>query len=322
MAGEGTPPAAPALHDHGSGAAGNRQFHELLAAWMRGTLALGGLTLAAGYPAAAMADAACFASDPEKAFQVAQLYDSGLFVRQDFALAAACYRVAAQAGNRAAQFNIGAMYDNGRGVPRDVVTAAKWYRRAAEQGDGRGAYALGLIYQEGSALPADRQEALKWFRMAERDGIAAATAKIAALTGRAAAPLTAARKQGLEEYRRGFAFLTGEGEKQDDAAAFQWFSRGAYAGGDLAAYALADLYERGEGVARDEMMASAWYGVAAREAPAGSKLHDAAAHDAARLAARLTVDERAAAEKQTRDILAAVARERAGAATSSGSSGR
>ncbi|MGO8916182.1 MAG: tetratricopeptide repeat protein, partial [Stellaceae bacterium] len=239
-----------------------------------------------------------------------------------FAVAAACFLVAAQAGNRAAQFDMGAMYDNGRGVAKDVASAVMWYRRAAEQGDGRAAYALGLIYQEGGAVPTDRREALKWFLTAERDGIAAAKGKIAALAGPAASPKTAVREPGIAEYRHGFAFLTGQGEPQDSAAAFRWFSQGARAGADLAAYALADLYERGEGIERDDVKASAWSSVAAREAPAGERLRAAALRDAARVAARLTSTQRAAAAKETRDILAELERERSNAAVSSGSSRR
>jgi TPR repeat protein len=259
--------------------------------------------------------ATCPAGAPADAFAIGQLYDSGISVPQDFAIAAACYLAAAMAGNRAAQFNIAAMYDNGRGVPRDLAIASEWYRKSAEQGDGRAAYALGLIYRE----QGDRRAALAWFRAAERAGIAAAKQKIAAL---APPPTTIAREPGLEEYRHGLAALRGDGEPRDSAAAFQWFNRGASAGGDLAAYALAALYERGEGVAPDDQMASAWYGVAAREFPAGGRPRAAAEEGVARTAARLTPAQRDAAAAETRRILATLDRERPIPPPSSGSTRR
>lgn len=317
------PPVLPTPSDHRGDRAQNRRCARSGARRLMRALALGGLAIAAVPGVAAAAGGpACVASDPVNAFEVAQLYNSGISVRQDFALAAACYLVAAEAGNRAAQFNMGAMYDNGRGVKRDVADATLWYRRAAEQGDGRAAYALGLIYQKGGGVPRDRREALKWFVLAERNGITAAKGKVAALADRPASPGTAVQEPGLSEYRRGLAFLTGQGETQDSSVAFRWFDRGARAGGDLAAYALADLYEHGEGVERDYVMACAWYGIAAREAPAGGKLRAAAEKDAARLAARLAFGLRAAAEQETRDILAAMERARSDAAPSSGSSRR
>jgi TPR repeat protein len=270
----------------------------------------------------ATASAACLAEDPGDAFRLGQLYDSGMSVRQDFATAAACYLVAAQAGHRTAQFNIGAMYDNGRGVAQDIAAAAAWYRRAAEQGDGRAAYALGLIYQKGGGtVLADRDEALNWFRAAQARGIAAAKAKIADLAPPQARPQIAAPESGLEEYQRGMALLIGPRDTRDSAAAFQWFRRGAQAGSDLAAYALAALYEQGEGTPRDEVLANAWYRVAAREFPAG-RARVGAEEGVVRTAARLTPEEHGAAAAKARDILAGLESQRLDKLPSTGSSHR
>src|SRR5713101_5173654 len=75
---------------------------------------------------------ACPAADgAEAALDVGARYDVGSGVAQDFAVAAACYRLAAEQGSRAAAFNVGAMYDNGRGVAHDPAAAARWYLMAA-----------------------------------------------------------------------------------------------------------------------------------------------------------------------------------------------
>jgi uncharacterized protein len=283
-------------------------------------LTLGSLSSTATQPVVHASDAPiCPASDPSEAYMLGEAYDRGIGAPQDFAVAAACYLAAAQAGDRAAQFNIGAMYDNGRGVPRDVAAAADWYRKAAEQADGRAAYALGLVYQEGDAVPVDRREALKWFRAAERLGVVAAKRKITALAGSLAQRKIGVLEPGLEEFRRGLASLAGEGEAQDNSVAFRWFSRGAQAGGDLAAYALADLYERGQGVERDDVMANTWYNVAVLRSPPG-RLRATAEEGAARTIARLTPDQRNATQQETRSILETRARAPRNAEGSAGSS--
>ena len=66
--------------------------------------------------------------------RVGILLSSGHGVEQDFILAAAWFRMAAEKGFMDAQFHLGCCYECGRGTNRDAARAMEWYRRAAEQG--------------------------------------------------------------------------------------------------------------------------------------------------------------------------------------------
>lgn len=69
--------------------------------------------------------------DLEAALLVGEIYERGIGVQPDYALAARWYRTAADGGNARAQINLGNLYERGRGVPGDLHTALEWYRRAA-----------------------------------------------------------------------------------------------------------------------------------------------------------------------------------------------
>jgi hypothetical protein len=131
------------------------------------------------------------AADPQAALAAGAAFDTGFGAVQDFARAASCYRVAAQAGDARAQFNLGALYDNGRGVPREPREAIRWYERAAAQGDGRAAYALGLIFENGDGTVRDLRAARRWYEAARAAGIVAAKRKLSDFGRREAAATTA-----------------------------------------------------------------------------------------------------------------------------------
>jgi uncharacterized protein len=60
------------------------------------------------------------------------MYDKGLGVPQNFALAMKWYRLAAGQGDAAAQITLAEIYDIGRGVPQNFWQSVKWYQLAAE----------------------------------------------------------------------------------------------------------------------------------------------------------------------------------------------
>ena len=81
------------------------------------------------------------------------------------------------------------MLDSGTGVPRDGAEAALWYARAAANSYHRAQYALAQLYVAGDGVPQNPATAEAWYREAARGGLAAASARLAALvrTERAAA---------------------------------------------------------------------------------------------------------------------------------------
>jgi hypothetical protein len=89
-----------------------------------------------------------------------------LGVPQNYTLALAWFREAAQQGVAGAQFNLGVMYAAGRGVARDEAEATLWYHEAAEQGNVAAQNNLGAMYQTGQGVPQDDAQALAWYRKA------------------------------------------------------------------------------------------------------------------------------------------------------------
>ena len=88
------------------------------------------------------------------------------FDRADLGSALKVWLPQAEAGDKAAQTYVGELYEKGIGVPPNFAIAAAWYRRAAEQGDSRAQINLGHIYEKGLGVTPNPGEALKWYRLA------------------------------------------------------------------------------------------------------------------------------------------------------------
>lgn len=81
---------------------------------------------------------------------------------------------AAEWGNVKAQVRLGEIYDLGLGVPRNSALAIKWYEKAADQGEMWAQHSLGQIYHDGrwhsGGLERNYTKALKWYRLAAEQG--------------------------------------------------------------------------------------------------------------------------------------------------------
>lgn len=69
------------------------------------------------------------------------------------------YLQAADLGNPEAQGDIGYMYQKGLGVDIDYAMALKWYLKAAEQGNSVGLFNVGSLYYFGRGVQKDYSEA-------------------------------------------------------------------------------------------------------------------------------------------------------------------
>ena len=87
------------------------------------------------------------------------LYERGLGVPHDPALALVWYRRAADQGDALAEFHIGSLYERGLGVGRDYSEAAAWYERASDKGNGSAQAALAYLYDRGLGVERDYGEA-------------------------------------------------------------------------------------------------------------------------------------------------------------------
>ncbi len=87
------------------------------------------------------------------------LYERGIGVARDPALALEWYRRAAAQGDALAEFHIGSLYERGEGIARDYAEAAKWYQRASEKGNESAQAALAYLYDRGLGVEQDFAEA-------------------------------------------------------------------------------------------------------------------------------------------------------------------
>jgi len=94
------------------------------------------------------------------------LYERGLGVPRDSALALVWYRRAAAQGEALAEFHIGSLYERGSGVGRDYTEAATWYRRASEKGNESAQAALAYLYDRGLGVERDFGEAAALYSQA------------------------------------------------------------------------------------------------------------------------------------------------------------
>ena len=66
---------------------------------------------------------------------IAELYENGWGVAQDYGKALEWFHKAADAGNTDAMINLGRLYEHGLGVAQDYGKALEWFRKAADAGN-------------------------------------------------------------------------------------------------------------------------------------------------------------------------------------------
>ena len=115
---------------------------------------------------------------PLAQFGLGYMYQNGQGVSQDYQQAVGWYRKAADQGHVVAQNNLGLMYRNGWGVPQDYQEALSWYQKAAEQKLSLAQYNLGSMYESGLGVTQDYQQAIGWYQKAADQGQKEAKAKI------------------------------------------------------------------------------------------------------------------------------------------------
>jgi TPR repeat protein len=216
--------------------------------------------------------------DPVAQFSLAEMYGKGQGVSQSYPQALAWYLKAAEQGHVVAQNRVGNILSRGiTGVPVDYVRAVHWYRRAAEKGDAIAQHSLGMMYSVGEGVPQSYVEAVKWYRMAAEQGLDAAQMDLAMSYGR------------------------GEGVTQDYAEAARWLRKCAETGRLECQYKLGLLLADGAGAPRDYVEAHRWLNIAISRMGADDFGRDAAIKGRNAVAARMTPNQIAEAQKLARD---------------------
>lgn len=94
-----------------------------------------------------------------------QAYDAG-----NFLTAKRIFQQYAELGDPISQRYLAEMYDRGRGVHQDYSKAIIWYKKAAKQSDLRAQYLLGVKYVNGHGVKKNEKAAYAWFAIAFNAG--------------------------------------------------------------------------------------------------------------------------------------------------------
>jgi hypothetical protein len=86
--------------------------------------------------------------------------------RADYRTALKVWKEQAEEGDPKAQTYVGEIFEKGLGIAPDHAMAAEWYEKAALQDYTPAQLALGNLYEKGLGVPRDAAKALEWFRKA------------------------------------------------------------------------------------------------------------------------------------------------------------
>ncbi|MFC6582713.1 SEL1-like repeat protein [Sulfitobacter aestuariivivens] len=214
------------------------------------------------------------------------LYQEGIGVKKDLAIARRLYEPAAEAGHARAQNNLGLLYVRGEGVAQDYERAAALFQAAAEQRLARAMTNLGVLYENGFGVPVDEERAAELYRMggnqrAVSEGQNAAGPRIAYDARLQPPDLT---EEGLETLKKAAAagdpvalfqmgwLQTGANDtiSGDMRAAARLFRAAAERGHPTAMRNLAVLYLDGLGVPQDYVLGHMWLLLAEKGGDPGS----------------------------------------------------
>lgn len=216
--------------------------------------------------------------DAESLFKVGRAYETGIGTKQNSEQAVDYYRQAASAGSVEAMYHLGRLYEEGTLVEADAEESFVFYQLAATQEYAPAQVSLARFYQEGKGGASRHEgESLLWTIRAAQQGNEDALKKVQEAQ---------AEKPSLYESVLAFNDLIQKPEQEKDAAtcfdiaqtyrlgvvvarndeeAFKWFKESweKREGLSQAAVEMADMYESGEGVEKDENKALSLYAQAA-----------------------------------------------------------
>ena len=155
-----------------------------------------------------------YAGDTESQYYLAVMYDNGVGVEKDPAMAAHWYHKAALLGHSDAQYNLGIAYSRGEGIAQDMPKALHWWREAGKQGNKNALFNLGVAYSTGRGTQRDISLAIHWWTRAAKLG------------------------DSIAQYNLGAVYANGVGVHKDLHMAARWWQRSAAQGNDQAKAAL------------------------------------------------------------------------------------
>ena len=207
-------------------------------------------------------------------------FRSGDGVSRDVGKAVACFKAAAERGDKTAQNSLGWMYYKGTVVKRNAKLAYEWTMKAVQNGNPYGMETLFRMYRDGDGVAQNDGEALKWLEVAARNpeegGVA--SSELGECYEYGLLGLEKDEDKAFElyykssqktkcqgRYNRGRCHLHGIGTPVDIPRALEWLSKAAEAEDTddgkydlLAMKQLATLYREGKVVEKDDAKAQEW----------------------------------------------------------------
>lgn len=200
-----------------------------------------------------------------------------LFARLEWPRARVVCEEEAKRGSIVAQRTVGTIFDRGLGVGPNAAIAFQWYAKAADGGDAIAQYRAGLLLFEGRGVKKDQAQAVTWFRRAADQQQLDAMYMVGQALERgqgvrknvseALAMFTRVAELGYPrgQTKMGSLFEAGDIVARDDRAAVAWFRKAAEQQYAEAQYRLGEMYARGKGVARSDAEAKRWFSLAAAQ---------------------------------------------------------
>lgn len=193
------------------------------------------------------------------------------------------WQALAEHGNAEASFNLGVLYEDGLGVNQDLALALLHYETAAISGSFKAQYRLGLLYFVGKTVPEDKAKAKHWLTKAAAEGDTDSIDMLKILNGASSSKrdedfLLAETAHASGEYiqaasiwqrlsndndivsrtRLAWLYEKGLGVKRDLTKAAKLFRQSAVDGDADAQYALAVMLQTGKGQTKDINESKLW----------------------------------------------------------------
>ena len=171
-------------------------------------------------------EAAC--PDPQRAAELL-----GAAAAKGYAAAKEKLETLAKQDDIKAQYMLAKVYAN----TKDYTQAAEWYRKAAEQGDADALFRLGILYEEGKGVEQNKKKFLDFLLKAAKKGSREAQSRV-----------------GL---RLKLRYERETGDLRDYKEAARWYRKAAEQGEYAALWQLGLIYDKGEIVKKDKVLAGA-----------------------------------------------------------------
>ena len=214
--------------------------------------------------------------DEGAALAVAQAYEQGQGTKPNKEQALEWYQQAAAGGSAQAAWQLFQIYSKGDWVQADIPAALTYLQAAAQNNYPEAQYELGNQYMQGKNVPEHAGQAYYWYMQAAANHSRPAKAKVDALStenptlydslNRFMQALQTVEKDPQTQLEIGQAYRYGLPILREDNTAFTWFKKAWEASNEelsQAAYELADQYAKGEGVEKDEALATNLFAKAA-----------------------------------------------------------